>query len=320
MPDRIIKQSICESDSIDRLTWFQEALFYRLIVHCDDRGRFDARPRIVRGLLFPLKDDMPLSEIVDGLRGLEVAGLIKIYGGGRYLYMPTWSKHQRIRNVRAKYPDPEGVEDSCGDLPQSAAECGDLQQSAASRARAESNPIQSKSYGRRRSLDSNKPGSTPLEATSSNATVEVLPEDEFNPFGENPVHAPSDTVEVYIANHLQSALTPGHIDQLTKLQDDGMSDGAIKLAIDIVAGGPLSGRTWNHTYTILRRWAEAGVKTLGEAQAAEEEFVAARSSARGYQQRRGGMDDAKRVGGIAGAATSDQGTYDDAEIERISNL
>jgi hypothetical protein len=224
MPDRIIKQSICASESIDRLSWFQEALFYRLIVHCDDRGRFDARPRIVRGLLFPLKEEMPLSEIVDGLRGLEDAGLIKIYGGGKFLYLPTWAVHQRIRNVRAKYPDPEESAAFCGTLPQPAAECGDPLQSAASRARAESNPIQSNSNGRRRS-DSNISVLSPLGATSDKAEVEVLPEDEFNVFGENPVQAPSDTVEVYIANHLQSALTPGHIDQLDKLQKDGMSDG-----------------------------------------------------------------------------------------------
>jgi len=308
MPDRIIKQSICASDSIDRLTWFQEALFYRLIVHCDDRGRFDARPKIVKNLLFPLKDDMLLSEIVDGLRGLEDAGLIKIYGGGRYLYMPTWSKHQRIRNVKAKYPDPKGEEETCGDLPQSAAECGELQQSAASRARAESNPIQSNSYGRRRN-DSNISVLSPLEDTSSKATEEVLPEDEFNPYAEHPLPAPTDTVEVYIANHLQSTLTPGHIDQLTKLQQDGMSDGAIKLAIDIVAGGPLSGRTWNHTYTILTRWAEAGVKTLGEAKAAEEEFM-----------RRGSSVGGKRWGNPAAANGGNKAKFSREEIERISKL
>ena len=36
MPNRIIRESICTSDSIDKLSWFEEVLFYRLIVNCDD--------------------------------------------------------------------------------------------------------------------------------------------------------------------------------------------------------------------------------------------------------------------------------------------
>ena len=36
MPNRILKESICRSDTIDHLTWFEEVLFYRLIVSCDD--------------------------------------------------------------------------------------------------------------------------------------------------------------------------------------------------------------------------------------------------------------------------------------------
>ena len=36
MPNRIIKESIRTSDSINDLTWFEEVLFYRLMVSCDD--------------------------------------------------------------------------------------------------------------------------------------------------------------------------------------------------------------------------------------------------------------------------------------------
>ena len=36
MPNRIIRESICTSDSVDKLSWFEEVLFYRLIVNCDD--------------------------------------------------------------------------------------------------------------------------------------------------------------------------------------------------------------------------------------------------------------------------------------------
>lgn len=36
MGNRIIKESICSSPTIDQLSWFEEAFFYRLIVNCDD--------------------------------------------------------------------------------------------------------------------------------------------------------------------------------------------------------------------------------------------------------------------------------------------
>ena len=47
MPNRIIKETICTSDTIERLTPFEETFFYRLIVNCDDYGRMDARPAIL---------------------------------------------------------------------------------------------------------------------------------------------------------------------------------------------------------------------------------------------------------------------------------
>ena len=43
MPNRILKESICRSEEIDSLSWFEEVLFYRLIVICDDFGRYDGR-------------------------------------------------------------------------------------------------------------------------------------------------------------------------------------------------------------------------------------------------------------------------------------
>ena len=56
MGNRIIKESICSSPTIDQLTWFEEAFFYRLMVNCDDYGRMDGRMPIIKSRLFPLKD------------------------------------------------------------------------------------------------------------------------------------------------------------------------------------------------------------------------------------------------------------------------
>lgn len=107
MPNRILKESICQSEEINKLTWFEEAFFYRLIVACDDYGRFDGRVKIIKGTCFPLKE-IKDREIQEGLDHMCATGLIRLYtvDDRPYLEMVTWSKHQRIRNQRSKYPSP----------------------------------------------------------------------------------------------------------------------------------------------------------------------------------------------------------------------
>lgn len=109
MPNRIIKESICRSDSIDSLSWFEEVLFYRLIVVCDDFGRFDGRPAVVKGSCFPLKDDITKKQIADALEKLSTAGLVRGYEvrGKSFLQLTAWEKHQQIRAKNSKYPSPE---------------------------------------------------------------------------------------------------------------------------------------------------------------------------------------------------------------------
>lgn len=43
MPNRMIKESICTSETLAQLTPEEERLFYRLLVNADDFGRFDGR-------------------------------------------------------------------------------------------------------------------------------------------------------------------------------------------------------------------------------------------------------------------------------------
>ena len=108
MPNRIIKESICTSENIDSLSQFAEISFYRLMVNCDDYGRFDARPKVVKSRLFPLKA-VKESEIVKALNEMVKADLIIVYevDGKQYLQMKTWDKHQQVRAKRSKYPSPD---------------------------------------------------------------------------------------------------------------------------------------------------------------------------------------------------------------------
>ena len=106
MPNRIIKESICRSEEIDSLSWFEEVLFYRLIVTCDDFGRYDGRPKIIKGSCFPLKD-ITEKDIDKALGRLAAVGLVRVYEsqGRPYLQLVTWAAHQRIRNQKSKYPE-----------------------------------------------------------------------------------------------------------------------------------------------------------------------------------------------------------------------
>ena len=108
MPNRIIKESICTSDNIDQLSAFQETVFYRMIVNCDDYGRMDARPKILASKLFPLKD-IRVNQMEEALRALTSAELVILYevDGKPFLQMKTWERHQQIRAKKSKYPGPD---------------------------------------------------------------------------------------------------------------------------------------------------------------------------------------------------------------------
>lgn len=109
MPNRILKESICTSESIEALSAFEETMFYRLIVSCDDYGRFDARPKILASRLFPLKN-VRESQIKDALRKMTSEELVTLYtvDGKPFGQMNSWDRHQQIRAKKSKYPAPSG--------------------------------------------------------------------------------------------------------------------------------------------------------------------------------------------------------------------
>jgi hypothetical protein len=111
LPDRIIRESICTSETIEKLTWYEEVFWHRLVVNCDDYGRFDARPAILKSRLFPLKVNITDKTISDALNKLSTVGLIATYvcDGKPYLQLVTWEKYQRIRAKRSRFPAPDGT-------------------------------------------------------------------------------------------------------------------------------------------------------------------------------------------------------------------
>lgn len=139
MPNRIIKESITTSEKLASLSDFEFRLWIGLITQADDAGRGDARPAVIKGRVFPFRERLTVKDVGSSLRALADKGCVTLYeiGGRPYFYFPNWSKHQRIRDCKPKYPEP--TEDS---LRQVAADCGEARQSAAI---IQSNPIQSES-------------------------------------------------------------------------------------------------------------------------------------------------------------------------------
>ena len=132
MPNRIIKESIKLSTEIDALSWFEEVVFYRLIVTADDYGRLDGRVIVLRNELFPTKENITRKSVEEALNKLVSVGLLIPYVDAEsnmpYYYLPSWQEHQRVRDSKAKYPAPPDNSPQLAatrrGLPQLAADCG----------------------------------------------------------------------------------------------------------------------------------------------------------------------------------------------------
>ena len=122
MPNRLIKESIRTSKSVNAMTDFQFRLLGYLITYVDDYGRGLADPEIIKGFVFPKRGGVTTQTIAKTLGELATAGSINLYevDGESYLCFPNWSDHQSIRNKKSKFPAPPGksqaIEINCKQL------------------------------------------------------------------------------------------------------------------------------------------------------------------------------------------------------------
>ena len=108
MPNRIIKESIRTSRSVNAMTDFQFRLWIYLITYVDDHGRGSADPELLKGLVFPRMKRVREQDISIALAELADKGAICLYeaGGEPLFYFPNWGDHQRIQTQRSKFPAP----------------------------------------------------------------------------------------------------------------------------------------------------------------------------------------------------------------------
>lgn len=109
MPNRIIKDSIRTSKSVNSLSDFQFRTWAYLITYVDDYGRGSADPELLKGFVFPRRKSVTEQQISKVLADLATIGMITLYevDGESFLCFPNWDKHQRIQTKRSKFPGPE---------------------------------------------------------------------------------------------------------------------------------------------------------------------------------------------------------------------
>ena len=112
MPNRILKESICESRGLSEVSIFAEDLYKRLITYADDYGRFNADFKIIRARLYPREIEIVSDEdIEDAMTELVGVGKIAFYTSEArhdlYGCFPNWKDHQRVRELKAKIPLPD---------------------------------------------------------------------------------------------------------------------------------------------------------------------------------------------------------------------
>lgn len=109
MPNRIIKDSIRTSRSVNNMTDFQFRLWIYLITYVDDYGRGSADPELLKGFVFPRRKGISESTIEKALTDLANSGSILLYevDGESYFCFPRWADHQRIQTKKSKFPAPE---------------------------------------------------------------------------------------------------------------------------------------------------------------------------------------------------------------------
>jgi hypothetical protein len=108
MPDRIVRAKILTSDAVNILSWPAEVFYRRLMSIVDDYGRYDARPAILRGALYPLKlDKVSDADVVKWLGECSKAGLVSVYQVEQKDYLEVLKFGQRLRAMKSQYPPPE---------------------------------------------------------------------------------------------------------------------------------------------------------------------------------------------------------------------
>jgi len=108
MPNRVIRDGFLDSDKVNRLDWFVECVYHRLLLVVDDAGRIDGRTDLLVSRLFPLKGRVRANDVESALYGLKEAGLIVSWMVGAQPIIQVTNWRRCGRSQYSRYPDAEG--------------------------------------------------------------------------------------------------------------------------------------------------------------------------------------------------------------------
>lgn len=108
---RTIKPEFFRSRSLARCPVDVRMTFAGLWTEADDHGRGVADPRLIKGALWALDDDITHSHVSAHLRMLDETGHIRLYevGGEAYYEVVKWTEHQAAayRRGEPRHPAPD---------------------------------------------------------------------------------------------------------------------------------------------------------------------------------------------------------------------
>jgi hypothetical protein len=109
---RNIKPEFFRSRSLAKCSPTARLTFAGLFTEADDLGHGIADPRLLKGALWALDDDITHAHVSAHLEMLVATGHLLLYesGGETYFEVVAWAKHQSAayRRGEAKYPLPDG--------------------------------------------------------------------------------------------------------------------------------------------------------------------------------------------------------------------
>lgn len=279
MPNRILKESVCVSESIDALSFQEEVFFYRLLVNCDDYGRMDGRDSVLKARLFPLRE-FSAQCTAAVLDRLEELGMVRRYQaeGKPYLQVVNWEAHQKVRSRRGKYPPPgedafPAREDHtqtvrvCGqtaeDRAQNVRTCGQTETDRAQNARtcgqtAEDQPQTVRTCGQTETDRAPNPIQSEAESKSESESESEAGTERGLLSAADAARWREETEAIEgQAARMGMAFAPSDRDRAERLMAEYSAPWLME-AMRRAAGGQASCRSWRYIEGILKAWREKG--------------------------------------------------------------
>ena len=107
---RTIKPEFWVSEQVNSCSHGARLTFIGLWNFCDDAGVHPAKPKTLKAKVFPMDDDVTVSQMTAWVDELKDAHLLVEYqfpeDGEVYWHVTGWDRHQRIERPSLKYPQP----------------------------------------------------------------------------------------------------------------------------------------------------------------------------------------------------------------------